>query len=197
MGETGSTTFAQQYWYVILTLCLGLTAIIVFNLIAFLYFSRRKSLNTEYVYHELDRQEPAIIHEEEEEVIQTETSFVADRQPSVIRSISVLENENTDLGQFRMDAVTTHNEYRSQHNAPPLQISDELSAYAQYWAENMAIKGSLFHSPMDWRLKFNNEPLGENLVMTQGFKLTGKSITDMWYGESYKVTLVISINNHI
>jgi hypothetical protein len=38
----------------------------------------------------------------------------------------------------------------------------------------LAKKDKLVHSPMDWRMKFNKEPLGENVVQTRGIKLTGK-----------------------
>ncbi len=45
MGETGYTTFAMQYWYVILTLCLGILAIILFNIIVFVYFSKHQPID--------------------------------------------------------------------------------------------------------------------------------------------------------
>ena len=43
--------------------------------------------------------------------------------------------ENSDLNQFRIESIETHNDYRSRHDVQPLMHSDELSIYAQYWAE--------------------------------------------------------------
>jgi len=128
--------------------------------------------------------------------------------PDAVATPAIGIRASDEVNQFRMDALQTHNEYRSKHNAPPLQYSEDLSMYAQYWAENMAKTNRLVHSPPEWRLKFNNEPLGENVVLTNGFNLTGKGefllidflkiiysnclclifkgMSDMWYGESYK-----------
>jgi uncharacterized protein YkwD len=43
--------------------------------------------------------------------------------------------ENSDLNHFRIEAIEAHNDYRSRHDVQPLLHSEELSIYAQYWAE--------------------------------------------------------------
>jgi uncharacterized protein YkwD len=53
--------------------------------------------------------------------------------------------ENSDLNQFRIESIEAHNNYRSRHDVQPLMHSDELSIYAQYWAEYVVNKNfSLF-----------------------------------------------------
>lgn len=36
--------------------------------------------------------------------------------------------------EFRQNCLKAHNFYRSQHGVPPLVLNDELSAFAQEWA---------------------------------------------------------------
>jgi hypothetical protein len=168
MPEIGSATFAQQYWYVILTLCLGLLLIILFNLIAYFYFAKRQPVDPVKIFTDVEQ-------ELNNDDLSSEPSFVKS-PPPIPEAIELADptGDNYDLSQFRMDALAAHNEYREKHNSPPLQYSEDLSMYAQYWAENMAKTNRLVHSPAEWRLKFNNEPLGENVVLTNGFPLTGK-----------------------
>jgi hypothetical protein len=122
MGEEGYTNFAMQYWYVILTLGIGLVLIVLFNLIAFLYFSRRQPIDPIKLFSDLE-QDPIVEEIPEEQPDFVETTYETlpiDRTPTP---------ENGDLNQFRMDALASHNEYRERHNAPPLQYSEELSVY--------------------------------------------------------------------
>ena len=177
MGETGYTTFAMQYWYVIFTLCLGLVAIILFNLIAYFYFAKRQPVDPVKIFTDVEQ-------EAEQDLVLNDSSndglkYMQDGTPLPVMPDAVSTpalglRANDELSQFRMDSLQSHNEYREKHNAPPLQYSEDLSMYAQYWAENMAKTNRLVHSPAEWRLKFNNEPLGENVVLTNGFNLTGK-----------------------
>lgn len=188
MGEAGYTTFVLQYWYVILALGLGLLSIILFNIISYFYFTKRQPIDPVKLFSELES-EPAqeLIEDREPELYKQPTTISTD----FVNPDTSSNSENVDLNQFRMESLASHNDFREKHNAPPLQYSEDLSMYAQYWAENMAKTNRLVHSPMEWRTKFNNEPLGENVVLTNGFKLTGKGMSDMWYGESYKVLILI------
>ena len=181
MGETGSTTFAMQYWYVIFTLCLGLVSICLFNLIAYFYFAKRQPVDPVKIFTDVEKEaeEDLIINENTAGANNGELKFMPDGTPLPIMPDAVATpamglRQNDEVNQFRMDALQSHNEYREKHNAPPLQYSEDLSMYAQYWAENMAKTNRLVHSPPEWRLKYNNEPLGENVVLTNGFNLTGK-----------------------
>lgn len=187
MSEIGYTNVWLQFWYVLVALGVGLISIILFNAITFCYFIRRKPIDPVRLFTDLDYEDESLIQKEEEFIenyIGVNPGFEEE-----IEMEEYLSPENYDLNQFRMEALEVHNDYRSKHYAPPLQYSEELSQYAQYWAENMAKVNKLVHSPGEWRLKFNGEPLGENVVLTNGFKLTGKSMSDMWYSESYKVLL--------
>ena len=42
---------------------------------------------------------------------------------------------------FEQAFVNKHNEYRSQHGAGPLQLSSEISNWAQQWADYLASTG--------------------------------------------------------
>jgi uncharacterized protein YkwD len=62
-------------------------------------------------------------------------------------------------------ALKMHNDYRALHGAAPLQLSEELNAYAQEWAEHLAAKDVFEHRPRETR------KCGENLfygMNTQG-----------------------------
>lgn len=181
MSEIGFTNVWLQFWYVLLTLGIGLISIILFNAITFCYFIRRKPIDPVRLFADLDYEDETY----QKEIIE---NYVAEN-PGYEEELQLEENspDNYDLSQFRMEALEVHNDYRAKHYAPPLQYSEELSQYAQYWAENMAKVNKLVESPSDWRRKFNGEPIGENLVLTNGFKLSGKGMSDMWYSESYKV----------
>ncbi|RNA36102.1 Golgi-associated plant pathogenesis-related 1 [Brachionus plicatilis] len=184
MSEIGYTNAWLQFWYVFVALGVGLLSIILFNAITFCYFIRRKPIDPVRLFTDLNDEDESLLQKEEEFI---ENSIGAN--PGFEEDENFEENlspENYDLNQFRMEALEVHNDYRAKHYAPPLQYSEELSQYAQYWAENMAKVNKLVHSPSEWRLKFNGEPLGENVVLTNGFKLGGKGMSDMWYSESYK-----------
>ena len=179
MGETGYTNFAMQYWYAIFTLCLGLVAICLFNLIAYFYFAKRQPVDPVKIFTDVEAEAEQDLVIDETTPGNKDVQFMPDGTPLPVMPDAVATpaygiRASDEVNQFRMDALQTHNEYRSKHNAPPLQYSEDLSMYAQYWAENMAKTNRLVHSPPEWRLKFNNEPLGENVVLTNGFNLTGK-----------------------
>ena len=78
------------------------------------------------------------------------------------------------IDQFRVDALLAHNIYREKHESVPLQHCRVLSDYAQMWANRIAKEDKLIHSTPDYRLQYNKVMLGENLVATTDFKITGK-----------------------
>ncbi|EDO40805.1 predicted protein [Nematostella vectensis] len=43
--------------------------------------------------------------------------------------------------------LDAHNSFRSQHGAKPLKWDDYLAKHAQAWADSLAAKGGLSHSP--------------------------------------------------
>ena len=92
-------------------------------------------------------------------------------------------NNNTDLNlnAFRKEALSVHNDYRSNHNAPPLKLNSKLNDIAQNYAEQLAKKDTMVHS----KNKMDGQDLGENLFMCGGYMITGKDMTKSWYDEIY------------
>ena len=92
-------------------------------------------------------------------------------------------NNNTDLNlnAFRKEELSVHNDYRSNHNAPPLKLNSKLNDIAQKYAEQLAKKDKMVHS----KNKMDGQDLGENLFMCGGYMITGKDMTKAWYDEIY------------
>lgn len=92
-------------------------------------------------------------------------------------------NNNTDLNlnAFRKEELSVHNDYRSNHNAPPLKLNSKLNDIAQNYAEQLAKKDKMVHS----KNKMDGQDLGENLFMCGGYMITGKDMTKAWYDEIY------------
>lgn len=92
-------------------------------------------------------------------------------------------NNNSDfnLNSFRKEALAVHNDYRSNHNAPPLKLNSKLNDIAQKYAEQLAKKDTMVHS----KNKMDGQDLGENLFMCGGYMITGKDMTKSWYDEIY------------
>ena len=88
-------------------------------------------------------------------------------------------NNNTDLNlnAFRKEELSVHNDYRSNHNAPPLKLNSKLNDIAQNYAEQLAKKDKMVHS----KNKMDGQDLGENLFMCGGHMITGKDMTKAWY----------------
>lgn len=86
---------------------------------------------------------------------------------------------------FGMEALISHNKYRTLHNVPPLEYNENLSKIAQKWADNLAKTQQMQHSPENWR-RYNGVPLGENLAYLYGQPLTGAKMSEMWYSEISK-----------
>ncbi|XP_075542852.1 Golgi-associated plant pathogenesis-related protein 1-like isoform X2 [Dermacentor variabilis] len=72
-----------------------------------------------------------------------------------------------------------HNSYRRIHGVPDLKHSDELSNYAQAWAERLAKTGQFKHR--------SKSPYGENIYMSYNsdpnFEVNGSAPVDSWYSE--------------
>uniref|UniRef100_A0A1B0CTI2 SCP domain-containing protein n=1 Tax=Lutzomyia longipalpis TaxID=7200 RepID=A0A1B0CTI2_LUTLO len=74
-----------------------------------------------------------------------------------------------------MECLNAHNEYRARHGSPPLTLNNNLCRFADEWARNLAARGQMFHR--------QNSPYGENIYMSYGMVVTGKSAVDSWYSE--------------
>lgn len=93
------------------------------------------------------------------------------------------KSEKTNINlPFITEALARHNFLRQKHGVPELKHNEELSKIAQAWAESMLEKGDLNHSENT----FNGKPLGENIAMCGGKKMTGEYMTNMWYDEVKK-----------
>ncbi|XP_002156652.3 Golgi-associated plant pathogenesis-related protein 1 [Hydra vulgaris] len=84
------------------------------------------------------------------------------------------------LDDFRKSILASHNLYRKKHNAPSLQLSDELNAMAQNWAENIARTGNVQHSPPSLR-----NGAGENMYYewSSVSPPSGENAVKVWYEE--------------
>lgn len=75
---------------------------------------------------------------------------------------------SVDKEKFRRLALAKHNELRGRHGVGALSLSDALCFSAQSWAESMASKLKLTHSPA----YLTERRLGENLYWSRVFKGT-------------------------
>lgn len=91
------------------------------------------------------------------------------------------KDSNLNLNSFRKEALAVHNDYRLNHNAPPLKINSKLNDIAQKYAEELAKRDTMVHS----KNKMEGQDLGENLFMCGGYLITGKDMTKSWYDEIY------------
>jgi hypothetical protein len=184
MAEEGYTNFVLQYWFIVIILGLGGIVLIIFNVVAYCYFAKRNPVDATKILPEIEEEEEA-----RKRALQSpgfSNAFPNDGFRSPGGRSMLLEEDNNDLDQFRVDAYEAHNIYRENHGAGNLQYCESLSIYAQYWAESMAKSCKIAHSPPQWRAKYNGDPLGENVLVTNRFKVTGKGLSDMWYSESFK-----------
>ena len=187
MAQVGYTNFMLQYWFLFIIIGIGVIVLIAFNVLAYCYFSKRKPVDPSQLLPELEKLEQEKLAAKRGlrpvgSAGFTNTANIKSPVPNELPN----DGENDDLDQFRLDALTAHNLYREKHNVGHLQYCESLSIYAQYWAENMAKVGQISHSPTQWREKYNGDPLGENIISTDKFKITGKGLSDMWYSEAFK-----------
>lgn len=88
--------------------------------------------------------------------------------------------------KFIDDAVTAHNEYRQRHQVAPLKHNQDLSAFAQKWADHLASSGAFQHNP---NRDFKGNVLGENIAMkwsSGGEDYNGYEPVEQWYSEVSK-----------
>ncbi len=94
-------------------------------------------------------------------------------------------------GQQVEQCLTTHNNARAAVDVPPLQWSNALAAYAQQWADHLAVSGcKMEHRPRSGTWK---QLYGENLFMgSAGYFDVADAVT-FWESEKmdYKGKLTI------
>ena len=83
--------------------------------------------------------------------------------------------KNSDLLNFVVEAVKTHNILRACHNAPPLLPNCEIMKISQDYAETMPSGHS--------GTRFHGEWMGENLFWSWGMNLNGAFAVKDWYSE--------------
>ncbi|CAF0787118.1 unnamed protein product [Brachionus calyciflorus] len=81
--------------------------------------------------------------------------------------------------KFINEALDAHNKYRKLHDAPALELSNELTEQALEWAEHLAERGQLKYK----NASLKNEPIGENILRAKIFYLSGDECTNEWYKE--------------
>jgi uncharacterized protein YkwD len=64
---------------------------------------------------------------------------------------------------LKKDILDTHNNYRRQHGAPPLQWSSKLASGAEQWAKQLAKQNKIQHGTGEF---------GENIAFMSGKYLT-------------------------
>jgi len=84
--------------------------------------------------------------------------------------------------QFIQESIESHNKLRAEHGCPPLVHAQDLSDFAQKWADQIAATGRFQHS----EAKLNGVKLGENIAMrwsSGGADYDGDGATKQWYSE--------------
>ncbi|PFX24966.1 uncharacterized protein LOC111330987 [Stylophora pistillata] len=83
---------------------------------------------------------------------------------------------------FKRDALAAHNRYRALHNAPPLQLSRELSAEAEKFAKRLAKVGVAYH---EINRNLRKEDEGDNVARgcSEWGGLTSTGAIHRWYSQ--------------
>ncbi|XP_032595508.1 Golgi-associated plant pathogenesis-related protein 1 [Drosophila grimshawi] len=79
---------------------------------------------------------------------------------------------------FEQEVLKAHNSYRTRHNAPPLQLNEQLSKLSTDWAKYLLAKNRMEHR--------QNSGYGENIYMASGGNLTGTDAVTSWYNEIHQ-----------
>ena len=74
-------------------------------------------------------------------------------------------------------ALEMHNQKRAHHEAPPLNINNELNLLAQEYSENLGKKKKPIH------IIYKDEFLGENIYIYKGKDFNVESMVNAWYDE--------------
>ena len=95
--------------------------------------------------------------------------------PVVTKGLTSSEPEN-------MAGMTDqHNLWRKKVGVAPLTWSDELAAFAQQWANQLAMKGcDMAHRPRSGEF---TQKYGENIYWCQGMRATPQGVVDSWASE--------------
>ena len=72
-----------------------------------------------------------------------------------------------------------HNQYRAQHGAEPLIVSQDLNKIAQDCANHIAKINQMVHS----QNKYKGESLEESIYWLSGMPIEGAAMTNSWYDE--------------
>lgn len=89
------------------------------------------------------------------------------------------DEDDGDTNAFSQSALRAHNKYRAKHHVSSLRINNDLTKIAQKYADYLARNDIFEHSDNEYK----GDPLGENLFMCGGVKITGEKMTDAWYEE--------------
>ena len=171
-------SFFQVYWYVWLILAIGVTAIIVVNVIICCYFCHHRKLN------EFDPKtgEKRLYDRDWGITKPTQNVFIPIEHTRKDGVENPMDIDQHDDSRFAIEALMAHNQYRFQHGAAPLQCNDFLSNAATEWARELVRMEQMKHSPDQWR-RYQGSVLGESLGFFIGPLLKGERLTDMWYRE--------------
>ncbi|CAG4920884.1 unnamed protein product [Colias eurytheme] len=93
--------------------------------------------------------------------------------------VTKFKSTSISTEKFEDEFLKAHNEYRSKHRAPPLELNKKLCKYAEEWAKTISKNGRVEH-------RDQNE-YGENIFYAwssdPNFTLTGRDPVDKWYSE--------------
>ena len=172
-------SFFQQYWYVWLIISLGIIILIVVNVIICCYFRHHKKLNEK----DPKTGEKRLYDKDWGMTKPTQSVFVPIERNTQEDAENPLIVEDYDDSRFAIEALMTHNQFRIQHGAPPLQANEYLNRAATDWARELVKMNQLKHSPDQWR-RYKGTVLGENLAYFVGPVLKGDRLSEIWYRES-------------
>lgn len=86
------------------------------------------------------------------------------------------------------------NEYRAQHNMPPLAIHPDLQQIAQSWSEQMAAEGKMYHNPnYAGQYPAGWQAAAENIA----YYYSVQKIVDAWYNSDVHRTNLVGDYNYI
>lgn len=108
------------------------------------------------------------------------TQLSLHRNSSPSPSSSGRKRINGLIGEFEMDCLKAHNEFRSKHGVKLLKLNRKLCKFAEEWALNLASRANPIHR--------SNSPYGENIFCTwsnspHGLVVDGREPVEHWYGE--------------
>ncbi|XP_055379722.1 uncharacterized protein LOC129610924 isoform X2 [Condylostylus longicornis] len=88
---------------------------------------------------------------------------------------------SSGFGEFEIECLKAHNEFRSKHGCPPLKLNSRLCKFAEEWAKNLASRANPTHR--------SNSPYGENIFCTwssspNGIFVDGREPVEHWYAEA-------------